>query len=498
VTDRLSPLAQRAALAAVAGSFLFLVAVWIAMPWVAGDTPFVLDGTNAFLTCLSHHDYNACGYTGKLNYWGLTSPIGDWPLLQHVPDLISVGLGADGHAARTRILELLGVAAIVGSVVAAWLALARAGLKAWFWAFMLVVLSSPYLWYSRTTFGEALAAGFLVALVAAAVFPAHPAVLGLAALAASWTKETSYPFVAALCALGLVLAKRRTGRAIGSRVVGASAGIAVAIITTSLFNVVRYGSAVSPNFTEPQLHTLGIGHKVEYTAAVIASPNGGVLTFWPVAAVLVLAACLLAFTGRAPRVGVVPGLVLAVVILVLSVGFASWWTPLGWFAYGPRLALPWVLPVVLIALVAYGDALAGPVRRLLRSTWRVVSVFAVVLLLTLPHVGQTWRPNQIGRFFSLPSMLCDAPWRGSRATWNECQHQLMWLDRPMELYALRGVATPGGAATSAVVALGLLASLILLRDGLRTPRTAAEENGRQRKRVADARAPATLERSATS
>jgi hypothetical protein len=69
------------ALVAALGSFAFLLVVWLAFPWVGGDTPFVLDGSNAFLTCLKQHDYSACGYTGKLNYWGLMSPVGDWPLL---------------------------------------------------------------------------------------------------------------------------------------------------------------------------------------------------------------------------------------------------------------------------------------------------------------------------------------------------------------------------------------------------------------------------------
>ena len=95
---------KAASLLAVVGAFAFLVAVWIALPWVSGDTPFVLDGSNAFLTCLHNHDYSACGYTGHLNYWGLMTSVGDWPLLQHVPDLIAIGLGADGHAARTRVL----------------------------------------------------------------------------------------------------------------------------------------------------------------------------------------------------------------------------------------------------------------------------------------------------------------------------------------------------------------------------------------------------------
>ena len=111
---------RAASIVAVASSFAFLVIAWIAMPWVSGDTPFVMDGSNAFINCLSSHDYSACGYTGKLNYWGLMTGVGDWPLLQHVPDLISIGLGADGHAARQRILELLSVAAVVSAVGVAW------------------------------------------------------------------------------------------------------------------------------------------------------------------------------------------------------------------------------------------------------------------------------------------------------------------------------------------------------------------------------------------
>ena len=105
------------------------------MPWVGGDTPFVLDGSNALLTCLSQHDFNACGYTGKLNHWGLMTPIGYWPLLQHIPDVISIELGATSHPARTRVLTLLSVAGVVGSVALAWLVLSRVRQQAWFWGF---------------------------------------------------------------------------------------------------------------------------------------------------------------------------------------------------------------------------------------------------------------------------------------------------------------------------------------------------------------------------
>src|SRR5919201_3751532 len=139
------------AIVAALGSFAFLVATWIARPFVGGDTPFVLDGTNAFLTCLHNADYNACGFTDKLNYWGLMSPIGWWPLLQHIPDMISIGVGADGHAARTRVLATLSVVGVVGSVGLGWLVLRRVGGGGGVWGFLFIALSGAILAYGRQT-----------------------------------------------------------------------------------------------------------------------------------------------------------------------------------------------------------------------------------------------------------------------------------------------------------------------------------------------------------
>ena len=449
----------------VAISIAFLFGMWIAMPWVAGDTPFVLDGSNAFLACLSQHQFHACGFTGNLNYWGLMSPIGDWPLLQHVPDLISIGLGASAHATRTRVLELLNVAGVAGALLLARVVLVRVGQAAWFWGFVLVLLSSPILWYARTTANEVLASGLLVCLVAATVLPAPPALVALAALGASITKESSYPFVAALGLLGLVLARRRTGRPIRAHAAWGAAGLAAGIVAASLFNVVRYGSVLNTNLLDPGVHTHGLARQLEYAVAVLVSPSGGILVFWPAASVVVATACLLPLVLRSrPSVDARPALVVGAVVLVLTAGFASWWTPFGWSAYGPRLMLPWGLPLVLIALVAYGEPLRRFTRRLIVAPWRLLVVFAVVLAFTLPNIGEMWRPGAIAGFFNQEKPPCDAPWRGGAAKWNACQHRQMWFDRPMPLYTLHGVGTPGGVATSVIVAVGLLGCLILLRE----------------------------------
>jgi hypothetical protein len=450
----------------VAASFAFVVVVWLAYYWVAGDTPFVLDGSNAFLTCLSNHDYSACGYTGKLNYWGLMSPMGDWPLLQHVPDLISIKLGANGHPARTRILELLGVTAVVTAVGLAWMVLSRIRQGAWFWGFLFILLSSPLLWYTRTTAAEPLAAGLLVCFVAATVLPAPGPVIALATVGACWTKETSYPFVAALGVLGLVLANRRTGRPLRTGLLWGTLGMVVGFALASLFNIVRFGKIFNPNLSEPLLHTNGTGRQLEYAAGVLASPSGGMFVFWPAASLLILTACLLPVVRRRNGVWGRPALVLAFVIAGLTFGFASWWTPFGWGGYGPRLFLPWGLPLVLMALVAYGEPLGRVTARALASGWRTLLVFLVAFAFTLPHIGQMWRPNAVIGFFRQPHPVCDAPWRGGEAKWNKCQHEQMWLDRPMPLYALHGLRAPAAIATAAVVGLGLLGCLLLIRREL--------------------------------
>ena len=477
----------------VAASLTFLLVVLVGFPWVAGDTPFVLDGSNALLTCLSQHQFVGCGFTGKLNYWGLMSPMGDWPLLQHLPDLASIGLGASSHVVRTRVLELLNVAGVVASVIVARVVFARTRQPALFWVFLVVLLSSPILWYARTTSGEVLAAGLLVCLAGATVLPTHPAVVGIAALGACLTKETSYPFVAALGVLGLVLARRRTGRPIRRHLRWGAAGIAVAFVVASLFNILRFGSIWNTNYLDPNLHTPGVGRKLEYALGVLVAPNGGIFVFWPAASLLVLTACLLPFLSR-PRLDVRPALVLGVVVLGLTVGFASWWTPFGWYGYGPRLMLPWILPIVLIAAVAYGDELMALLRELLRPPWRLLVVLAAVVAFTLPTVGQMWRPNAIGRFFAQENPTCQAPWRAGAAQWYACQHRQMWLERPMSLYALSGVNSPAGLSTSVVLAFGLAGCLLLLRRDLSAvprsrskQRARAEEHERRRDRQRETR-----------
>jgi hypothetical protein len=228
---------------------------------------------------------------------------------------------------------------------------------------------------------------------------------------------------------------------------------------------VRFGSVLNTNYLDDKLRTPGVARTLDYVAAVFFSPSGGLFFTWTAAAVLASVACLLPLL-TAPFGSAYARTALVVIgcVVALSIGFASWWTPFGWSGYGPRLQVPWVPPLILLSLVAYGDALGRLVGRFLARPWRLLLVFAVTLACALPSIGLLWDFSSLSGYFLQENPQCEAPWRSGVETWHSCQHRLLWEHRPMGLYTLEGVGTFGGVATAVVVAVGLLGCLILLRE----------------------------------
>jgi hypothetical protein len=361
----------------------------------------------------------------------------------------------------------------VAALPLAWAVLSRIGLRAWIWGFLIVVLSGPLLAYANTTWGEMLASGLLVFLVATTVLRAPPLIVAVAALGACLTKETSYPFVAAMGLLGLVLARRRTGKPIRRHVLFGAAGIAVAFGCAALFNVLRFGSVGNTNYLRPEFRT-PLGRISELTVGLIVAPNGGILVFWASATVMMAAMVILPFVrrgaGSEARFDRKVALALAAIVLGLTFGLATWYSPFGWVAWGPRLSLPWVLPLVLLGLAAFGKPLGVLTGRLLAPAWRLLLIGVALVAVTLPQVGYMWRRETVDAFFalSLNDERCTAPGFGS-PDYYACLHDEMWTRRSIVNDALSGLGEPGGTFTAIVVAAGLLGSLILLREGLRSP-----------------------------
>jgi hypothetical protein len=478
-------LALPAARLAVAAAFAWLTVVWVTHRVVGGDTPWLVDGTDALAGCLSRHDFDACGFTGKLDAAGQMSAVGPYPLLQYVPDYLARWVGAT-HDTRYTFLALLSTVAVFAVLALAWFVLSRTGVSAWFWAFVLAVLTGPLIVYANTTWGELLAAGLLVCLVAAVVLRAPSPVVAGAVFAACLTKETSYPFVAAIAALGLALTWRRTGASIRAHLVWAGVGLLSAVIVASLFNRVRFGTLENTNYLQPEFHA-PLARVPEFFAGLLIAPNGGILLFWATASVLLGGLLVVPFVRRgSERFDRWIALALTVIAAGITLSLAMWWAPFGWIAWGPRLSLPWVLPLLLLALIAFGTSARPYAARLLATPWRLLVVAAAVVALTLPHVGYLWRPQTTTEFFAHRSERCTSSRPFGSNAYYTCLREQMWTQRPIMNDALSGLGRAGGAFTAVLVAAAVVGSLVLLREGVAP--ASAEARAAQREAVRGARA----------
>jgi hypothetical protein len=446
----------------VAVGLAWLVVAWLGDPLLGGDTGPLLTGTEQLGRCLAKRDLVSCPQAQSID---------PFPALQHAPDLVADAVAELSRADRTRVLGALSCLGVLGAIAAAFVALRRVGQGEWRWAFLVVVVSGPALAYGGATWGEMLAAGLLTVFVATALVPARPAFVAAAAFGASLTKETSYPFVIALGVVALLLARRRLGSSVRPHLVGCVAGAVLALAVGSGLDLLRYGTPRNVYYLDPALRTSDARWFLEAGGGLFVSPNGGILFFWPLACLLVAALLatpvLRALRGAATWREAWPALALGGIVLGLVVSLAWWWAPFGWWAWGPRLSLPWVLPVLLVALAAFGSALRPAAARILTPAVGLVAASMVTVVVALPHVGYLWAQDTVGNFFFFHATgACPGGGPPPTSAYYDCLHEEMWARRPIWLDSLHGLRTAGGLATAIATALVVVGSLVLFRREL--------------------------------
>jgi len=173
-----------------------------------------------------------------------------------------------------------------------------------------------------------------------------------------------------------------------------------AVACNGALNLLRYGSLLNTHYLSDELHVHNLAWRAEYCLALWLAPNGGVLFFWPTYFVMLVGAIVIALCRREARVSI---LVAIAVLGIVTVGLSGWYTPFGWWCWGPRLLLPWLPAALLLVLRGSPQAMAQLTRSLLvpRSTFTVAAV--LLPLLAVPHVLKlydTW--IGLGQFFDQP------------------------------------------------------------------------------------------------
>lgn len=417
-----------------------------------GDTRDVVRGAQGVVDCVREHRFTGCD---------AHHPVGYRALLQYIPaiPLRAIGLSED---ATLHVLIVLNGVALAATVVGVWIGAAR-NRRVWAPVLAAVVMTGPLLWYATVAFSEALGAAALVFAVLAVLTRKHPGVVAAAVALACLGKETNFPFVVALAALCLFAVPRA---ALARAALGIAVGVAAGILVTVAFDYFRYASLLNTVEFKSiyQVHDHAV--QANFFTALWVAPNAGIAWFWPSAlAVLLLTAWATGRPWRRPgpegwraRAG---WAVLALLTLDF-VGLARWYAPFGWIAWGPRLTLPLVPAMVLVAAVVSGPRPEAVLVRLLHSRW-VWLVTAAGAALALPNVGVGWAQRAFAAFFT-PVPACGSPHLEVSTSGYYCTTlRATWRRSPVLWHVLDGLREPGGLFLALCVVGSVFGLVVLAR-----------------------------------
>ena len=439
---------KRAAVVLVAA--VLLVDTWVALahPLLGGDTAHLVVGAQKVVDCVHHGVFTHCDtWVGDRSV--AKSGVGPWPLLQYIPAVVMrwLGLSHDGTLRVLVVGNALALWALFGLV---WITLRRTGAAAWVPPLIVALLASPLLWYGTAAFGEPLAAAIVVGAIAAVLLRGRPVLVGALIALAGTTKETNPAFVVAL-AVVCVLAHAATGpgdRA-GSRrllvavVVGTIAGAAA----NAAFNIFRFGTVRNTIYLRSFDRAPNAAVVTRAFLGQWVAPNSGLLWFWPCA----LAIVGLTVTGavwtlrRGGRSWATVAPVLVAVLLVVDVlALATWYSPFGWIAWGPRLVLPLLPAMLLISCVFAGDRATYVLHRFMAGPW-LWPAAVVVAAIGLPQAVVLFHARATSQFFGPDPHCVGAHITQNPSRYYRCFDFTAWQKRPFLLQrGLEGLGVFGG------------------------------------------------------
>jgi hypothetical protein len=383
-----------------------------------GDTVVLINHTEQILDCLRSGIFHGC-------------TIVHFPLFQFIPALL-LKLQNASDTAILAFFAWLNWAAFAAAVVVMWSALRAQASRTVALVAVFVLLTSPFLPYTVETFNEPTAAFLTLAFSVAVLTGARLRWVAALCVLSTITKETAPPFLFLIGLLGLFRRHdppRSKGKYTAVLLLAAGMGIAV----NSGFNYFRYGSLLNVQNLAPEFRVDTLEQGAINFAGIWLSPNGGALLFWPSFACICVVILLAAVAERPSwAVGPWPARLLAVLLFGLTLGLSSWYSPHGWFAWGPRLLLPWLPATVYLTCYFYPGAIEQGAASLSANRWRFWIATALFVAFAVPSFFALLDARLLGTLFQ-PDDVFPRPMRiqEDRAGYFAQLNYVMWSKRSM-------------------------------------------------------------------
>ena len=267
----------------------------------------------------------------------------------------------------------------------------------------MIFISSPFLVYSRSSFGEMTAAFFVSLYVYCILSRKSWWTISIFALLSGLTKDINPPFLFVLGVAALFPELFKNPRSIFQQIFGVLSGTVFSMLGVALFNFFRTGKPYNDlNMIDIYMVT-DIYNQINFFMGLWFSPNGGMIFFWSSFCFLIYLAVkslstdkLLFSTKSLPFWGIV------LCLLALTYGLSRWWAPFGWIAWGPRLSIPLVPAMILLIGHFYGDSILISIQRLKQSKVLWGSLLAILGILALAQWQVLSNPHGYAKLTVLP------------------------------------------------------------------------------------------------
>lgn len=327
-----------------------------------------------------HVDLGGDSYTlarGSLHFWRalsegrfpLGSDTGEYAPLQY---LLSIPLAALGitQGAIVRLLAIFNMIFAFFTATVVRRSMLKAKNESGWLVFLGCILTGMPIWYARSSYGESLASCVLLLLLIESTERRRIGLLLLGSYLASLSKETAAPFVLLAATAGILLKQQRI---LLREAVALFSGAAAAVASTLAFNFLRFGTYINLNYTQEYFRVKDPELIAQFFLGQFVSPTAGLLFVWPTW----FAAMLTLFALSKNRLRFLP---VAAIVLGCAFGFANWYSPMGWTAWGPRLLFPWLTPALFLILVIHREEAAKLLRAIRKTATRRWTLLAFTTL----------------------------------------------------------------------------------------------------------------------
>jgi hypothetical protein len=401
--------------------FLLLITrILLKYPYYEGDTEVLLTGVDAIKSCINKGIFLKC--PGVVHF----------PLFQYIPSLLLNALGYSQQF-TLRILALINSLSFFSSLILIYFFLKKVTTNWSAQTAILIMVSSPLLWYAKSTFNEMTAAFVTLAFTGVVLLQYPVWIITLFTFLSGITKEIALPFLLLIGILALFPKILKNPRQCKSQILGMVYGSVLALASTVTFNYFRFGSPSNTDLIQQTLIVNSATQRLISFLGIWLSPNGGILFFWFswfICFFSILVA-IIKLTIKRFRLTFyeLPALTIIIILFALTFGFASWFAPFGWACWGPRLMLPWLPSLLLLLIYFYQKEMLALLKKVFKNKFFTLLFLFLFFFISLPQLIVLLYPEIFWLLFTSDDVYNEFPLITEPGYYGLLNH-LMWTRRP--------------------------------------------------------------------